>query len=124
MLPMPRRLLFLSHATPQDNDIAKWLATQLAIAGYEVWCDVRQLLGGEKFWNDITEAIDAYAFRFLFVSTIESNRKPGPLRELRLAQETQEKYGLKDFVVPLKADQFPFASTHASIRNLNFVRFD
>lgn len=120
----PRRLLFLSHATPQDSAFAKWLATQLAIAGYEVWCDVTKLLGGERFWKDITEAIDGYAFRFLFASTIESNRKPGSLRELKIALDAQEKYRLQDFVVPLKVDQFPFESTQATIRDLNFVRFD
>jgi TIR domain len=52
-----RRLLFVSHATPQDSVFAKWLATQLAIAGYEVWCDVTKLLGGEKFWSDIAVPI-------------------------------------------------------------------
>ena len=123
-LPSARRLVFLSHATPQDDTFAKWLATQLAIAGYEVWCDVTKLLGGEQFWSDIIEAIDACAFRFLFASTIESNRKPGTLRELRTAVEAQRKHGFKDFVVPLKVDQFPFASTQASIRDLNFVRFE
>lgn len=119
-----RRLLFLSHANPEDNAFAQWLATQLASAGYEVWCDVTQLLGGEKFWDDITEAIDQYAFRVLFASTIDSNRKPGTLRELRIALAAEETHGLKDFIIPLKADQFPFASTQESIRERNFVRFE
>ncbi len=122
--PTSRRLLFLSHATPEDNLFAKWLATQLAIAGYEVWCDITELLGGERFWADIEEAIDAYVFRFLFASTMESNQKPGALRELRLALEAQKKHSLKDFVVPLKVDQFPFVSTQENVRDLNFVRFD
>src|SRR5271154_1588732 len=119
-----RRLLFLSHATPQDSPFAKWLATQLAIAGYEVWCDVTQLLGGERFWRDIAEAIETYAFRFLFVSTQQSNTKDGTLRELNLAVQAQQKHGLKDFIVPLKLDRLPFASTHEIIRDLNFVRFE
>ena len=61
-----RTLVFVSHAAPEDNVFAKWLATQLAIAGYEVWCDVTKLLGGEKFWDDITEAIEKYACRVIF----------------------------------------------------------
>lgn len=81
-----RRVLFLSHATPEDNGFAGWLASQLAIAGYEVWCDVTALLGGERFWSDIEEAIDQATFRFLFVSTLKGNTKPGALRELNLAQ--------------------------------------
>jgi hypothetical protein len=52
-----RRLIFVSHASPQDNIFATWLATQLAIAGYEVWCDTTKLLAGERFWSDITEEL-------------------------------------------------------------------
>ncbi len=123
-LPVTRRLIFISHATPQDNAFATWLSTQLVIAGYEVWCDVTQLLGGERFWNDIGEAIDAYAFRVLFVSTLEANRKPGTVRELDLALAAQKTHGLKDFVVPLKVDQFPFSAMRPPLADLNCVRFD
>lgn len=119
-----RRLLFISHAAPEENEFAKWLAAQLAIAGYEVWCDVTQLLGGEKFWTDIEEAIDDYALRVLFVSTLAGNTKPGTQRELRLAYAAQAKHGVKDFIVPLKIDAFPFASMLESVRDLNCVRFD
>ena len=122
--PVHRRTLFLSHANPEDNAFARWLATQLAIAGYEVWCDLTQLLGGEKFWNDINEAIDGHTYRFLFASTLESNRKPGTLRELNLASQAELKHDLKDFIIPLKVDDFPFASAHPSIRERNFIRFD
>lgn len=119
-----RRLLFISHANPEDNDFAKWLATQLAVVGYEVWCDVTDLLGGERFWSDIQEAIEAHAFRMLFVSTRESNQKAGTLRELELAHAAQAKHQLRDFVVPLKVDNLPFDSAHETIRGINHVRFD
>jgi hypothetical protein len=123
-VPAPRRLIFVSHATPEDNGFAAWLASQLVIHGYEVWCDRTELLGGEKFWKDIDEAIDQHAFRVLFASTLHSNQKPGTLRELKLAFDAQTKHAIKDFLVPLKVDQFPFASTDERIRDLNFVRFD
>ncbi|MEW8458806.1 MAG: toll/interleukin-1 receptor domain-containing protein, partial [Candidatus Thiodiazotropha endolucinida] len=95
-----------------------------AIAGYQVWCDVTELLGGGKFWDDITEAIDSYAFRFLFVSTLEANRKPGTLRELDLARKAQKRSSLKDFIIPLKIDAFPFASMEKGLQDLNIMRFD
>jgi hypothetical protein len=119
-----RTLLFLSHATPEDNGFASWLATQLANAGYEVWCDVTKLLGGEKFWDDITDAVENYTFRFLFASTLHSNRKQGALRELNMALKTEEATKIKDFIIPLKVDQFPFKSTQDSVKDRNFVRFD
>lgn len=119
-----RTLLFLSHATPDDNTFAKWLAAQLANAGYEVWCDVTKLLGGEKFWDDITDAVENYTFRFLFASTLHSNQKQGTLRELNMALKAEEETKIRDFIIPLKVDQFPFASTQDSIKDRNFVRFD
>jgi len=119
-----RRLLFISHATPQDNSFAIWVAAQLANAGYEVWCDVARLLGGEVFWNDITEAIEQHAFIVLFCSTLHSNQKPGTLRELEIALDVEAKRGVNNFLVPIKVDQFPFESTQSSIRDRNFVRFD
>lgn len=122
--PPSRSVIFISHATPQDNTFAAWLAAQLAIAGYEVWCDVTKLLGGEAWWSDIDQAITDATFRLLFASTLEANRKPGTLRELRLAFDTQKKHGIKDFVIPLKIDGFPFASMQQSLQDLNCVRFD
>lgn len=124
LAPPVRSVIFLSHANPQQNTFATWLTTQLAIAGYEVWCDTTKLLGGERFWSDIEEAIDAHAIRFIFVSELESNRKAGTLRELRLAMEAQEKHKLRDFIVPLKIDAFPFEAMQKPLADLNIVRFD
>ena len=50
--------------------------------------------------------------------------KPGTLRELKMAQDAQEKHGLKDFIVPMKIDEFPFRSMQDTIQDLNMVRFD
>lgn len=125
MPPQPERcVLFLSHATPQDSAFARWLATQLASAGHEVWCDVTQLLGGETFWNDINDAIEKHTFRLLFASTLHSNSKQGTLKELRIAADVEKRLGLRDFIVPLKVDAFPHESTHEIIRERNFVPFE
>lgn len=40
--PKPeRRLVFISHANPEDNPAAAWFATQLTLLGYDVWCDLK-----------------------------------------------------------------------------------
>lgn len=52
-----RCLVFISHANPEDNEFASWLGTRLTAAGYKVWADVLNLLGGETFWRDIGNAI-------------------------------------------------------------------
>src|SRR5208282_1379420 len=36
-----RRVVFISHANPEDNPAAAWFATQLTLLGYEIWCDLK-----------------------------------------------------------------------------------
>lgn len=119
-----RGVIFLSHATPQENTFALWLAAQLVSVGYEVWCDLTELLGGERFWRDIEDAIKNHTFRFLFVSTLLTHQKPGAQRELNLAFEAQAALGLSNFVIPIKLDQFPFEAMDERLRELNIMRFD
>jgi hypothetical protein len=37
---LARDKIFISHATPADNDFTKWLALKLIGLGYSVWCDI------------------------------------------------------------------------------------
>ena len=46
---LERRTVFISHANPQDNDVARWLGTRLAAEGYEVWSDITKLIGESNF---------------------------------------------------------------------------
>ncbi len=43
-----RNVIFISHATPDDNEFTRWLGLQLAQEGYSIWSDVTKLLGGES----------------------------------------------------------------------------
>lgn len=94
-----RTILFLSHANPDDNEFARWLALQLAAEGYAVWCDLTKLLGGEQFWQDIQGTIQHRTIRFLFVLSRSSNAKSGTLDELTLAQAVEKRLKLNDFII-------------------------
>ena len=63
--PRTPDMVFVSPAKPEDNDFARWLALQLANEGYPVWCDLTRLLGGEKFWEDVQNAITNRTVKFL-----------------------------------------------------------
>lgn len=118
-----RQILFVSHANPEDNEAALWLTTQLVSMGFQVWCDLTDLLGGEKFWDDITVAIEHHTFKFLFISTEASNRKQGTLRELTVAMEVAERNRLRNFVVPLRFDSLAFGESYQCLKDLNFIQF-
>jgi hypothetical protein len=74
-LPRPadakRPLVFISHATPQDNEFVLWLGTRLTPLGFEVWADILKLRGGQD-WTELLEAaLNERAAKVLLVATPE-----------------------------------------------------
>lgn len=116
-----RDILFVSHANPEDNDFARWLALRLAAEGYAVWCDLTELLGGEDFWKEIEDVLRQRAVKFLFVTSHSSTHKDGVLQELAEAKEVAKGSKLKDFVIPLHIDD---CKTNIEIKRLNYISFD
>lgn len=116
-------MVFISHANPEDNDFARWLALQLANEGYPAWCDLTKLLGGEKFWEDIQNAISSRTIKFLFALSRHSNQKSGTLDELNCALALEKKLGLKDFVITLKLDDLPYDDVYINIQRRNHIDF-
>ena len=106
---MLRDTLFISHATPEDNEFSIWLASRLEMLGYKTWLDKNYLLGGEHMWQDIQEQIQNHAAKVLFVysSHINDDRgilKEGIQKELYYAESIAKQNSLKDFIIPLNID--------------------
>jgi hypothetical protein len=80
---------------------------QLARRGYRVWSDLTGLLGGEDFWQEAERAIREQTAKFLYVLSRVSNQKPGPLKELHVAEAVARSERLHDFIVPLLIDDLP-----------------
>ncbi len=118
-----RDLVFVSHANPEDNQFCLWLSLQLAREGYPIWLDLKHLLGGEDFWNEIETTIRQRAIKVLYVLSQTSNVKPGVLKELALAQTVAKVNSFRDFVIPLKIDDIPHADINIDIHRLNAIPF-
>ena len=104
-----RDTLFISHATPQDNDFAIWLASRLETLGYNTWLDKNKLLGGEKMWTDIQTEIRDNAIKILFVYSTNicdanGNLKDGIDREISYAESIAKDNNISDFIIPLHID--------------------
>jgi len=106
-----RDSIFISHATPEDNDFTIWIASRLEMAGYKVWIDKSELLGGEKFWKEIDFVIRNNANKVLLVYSkhICYEKQPGNLKdgindELELSKSVGKREHLKDFIIPLNID--------------------
>ncbi|HEY0427489.1 MAG TPA: toll/interleukin-1 receptor domain-containing protein [Pyrinomonadaceae bacterium] len=118
-----REVLFVSHAYPENNEFALWIALKLATAGYPVWCDLTHLLGGEDFWKDVEKIIRHKAVKVLYVLSRVSNEKEGTLQEVAVAKEVAKKHGLKDFIIPLLVDDLPRSEINIELKRINSISF-
>lgn len=99
-----RRLLFISHANPEDNAAASWFATQLTLMGYEVWCDLKNTHGGESnFWLKVQQTIENDAAKFIFILSDISRdfaKKKGIYKEVQAADNLRR----ENFIIPLRIE--------------------
>lgn len=111
-----RKKIFISHATPEDNDFTIWLASRLELLGYEVWIDKNGLVGGEKFWETIDNVIRNEAIKFLLVysknifqkdtygNPTAGKLKDGVYKEFSFAESIGKQNNINDFIVMLNID--------------------
>ena len=118
-----RRVVFISHANPEDNEFASWLGTRLTAAGYEVWTDVLNLVGGETFWRDIGEVIREEAAVVIVALSRASYRKDGVLDEIALSVSTGRRLNKKQFIMPVRLDDLPFSDFPEQLIRLNAIDF-
>lgn len=110
-LSLSRRTIFISHATPGDNDFVHWLSFKLMAAGYEVWSDIGELKGGDSFWTKIEEIIRLKAAKVVFVQSAQAKGRGNLRKEVYLALKVGDNNRLPRFVVPMKIDETPFEDT-------------
>lgn len=101
-----RDILFVSHATPEDNEFAKWITLRLASEGYRVYCEILNLLGGEDPWKNVQEIIREKTVKFLFVAShVSMQEKTGARKELALAEQVARRENFEEFVIPLSIEK-------------------
>jgi hypothetical protein len=116
-----RSLLFLSHATPEDNEFTRWLAAQLTIAGYKVWFDLDYLRGGDYFWSKVEGVIRHDAIRVVAVVSKTSVAKDGVRNEWDLAVTLEKK--IPGFLIPVRIDDLDFSLLPITIHRKNVIDF-
>jgi hypothetical protein len=122
---MARDTIFISHATPDDNDFVRWLGARLTGHGFKVWADLFELKGGTPFWSTIEEALKHHAIKVIFVvsqSSVDPNRG-GVRNELSVADSLKKVLKDSDFIIPVRIDDTPFSDLPIQIHQLNTIDF-
>ncbi|WP_167631589.1 toll/interleukin-1 receptor domain-containing protein [Mariprofundus ferrooxydans] len=118
----PPQIIFLSHATPEDDEFTRWLAGKLACAGYMVWCDLDELNGGDYFWNKIENVIRNESARMIAIVSNASYTKDGVRNEWDLGITIEKT--IPGFVIPVRIDNFDFGKLPITIHRKNVIDFN
>lgn len=113
-----RDTILITHANPQDNDFARWLAGRLAVAGYKSWVDVRALRGGDDFWDKIEHVLRNEAIKQIVVVS-EHIGKQGVKKELALGDVMRRKLDDPEFMVPIRIADIDFGDFPTEILRQN-----
>ena len=121
-----KKLIFISHAQPEDDYLAIWLASKLRLLGYDVWVDKDNLKKGDAFWNEIELKMKNESLRFIpLVSQAyidkSLNKNTGVFLEVSLSKVISKK--IQNYVLPLKVDGCSFDDFPISILPLDTIDF-
>jgi hypothetical protein len=118
-----RKLIFISHANPEDNEFTLWLASRLTAAGFLVWSDVTKLFGAELFWDDIEDAIRNHAAKVIVALSRTAQQKAGVLDEIAVAVSVERTKNIERFIVPIRIDNLPFDEVKPNLTRKNIIDF-
>lgn len=120
-----RDVVFISHATPEDNDFVRWLGARLIGLGYNVWADVFELKGGTPFWRSIEEAIRQRAVKVIYVASTASvdPARSGVRNEVMAASVMGSKLEDAQFIIPVRRDKVDFGLFPIQVSQLNAIDF-
>lgn len=116
-----RKTIFISHATPGDNEITQWLGLRLMREGYSVWFDIDKLRVGNDFWKVIENQIRNEAAKFIIILSKVSVDREGVLNELAVAKKVAKQIG--GFIIPVRADDLSYDDIPIEINRLDVADF-
>ena len=114
--------LFISSVI-EDSPFSDWLIRKLTAAGYAVWHERLNLLGGEIYPNDVDEVIKNKTFRMIALYSNNSLQNLEVMRQRTLALSIGREQKA-NFVIPINVDGIDFNQLDNVTKLLNFIPFE
>lgn len=118
-----RKVVFISHGSPEDNEFTSWLGSRLTAAGYEVWTDLTRLIGGEPLWSDINVAIRQHTVKLIVVLSRIGVEKEGVTTEIDIGKAVAKRLQDNRFIIPVKIDDLPYDEVMPQMMGRNIINF-
>lgn len=117
-----RTVVFVSKATPGDDEFVLWLAPKLEAAGYTVFSDILTLEPGDRWRSVITSTLQTRATKMLLCCRDTTLAAPGVLEELEIATDLTKELKDQRFIIPLRLEPFKKVFGIGGLQYIDFVR--
>jgi hypothetical protein len=117
-----RSILFISKATPGDDEFALWLAPRLEAAGYEVFADILTLEPGTRWRKEITGTLQNRGIKMLLCCRDASLASDGVQEEIGIATDLVKELNDPKFIIPLRLAPFKKVFGIGELQYVDFVR--
>jgi len=101
-----REIVFISKATPEDDEFVLWLAPRLEAAGYTVFADILTLEPGDRWRRQITETLQNKAVKMLLCCRDATLNKIGVQEEIGIASDVAKELKDPRLIIPLRLEPF------------------
>lgn len=120
-----RDSIFISHANPQDNYFATWLAGKLALLGYKVWVDKKAIKHGNYFTLDYEKELNDNASVFLAVITQQYMQKINTPDSGVLNELTKARHFKQDIIkIPLMVQPISYGELPSGLLGVDACNFE
>ncbi len=117
-----RDVVFISKATPGDDEFVLWIAPKLEAAGYKVFADVRALEGGDRWRKEITDALQSRAAKMLLCCSDETLAREGVQEEIEIALDLAKSIPDPKFIIPLRMKPYRKLFGIGGLQYIDFAR--
>src|SRR5438309_4150691 len=101
-----RETIFISKATPGDDEFVLWLAPRLESAGYVVFADILSLEPGDRWRKQVTSTLQNKAVKMLLCCRDATLEKNGVQEEIGIAEDLVKELNDSRFIIPLRLEVF------------------
>jgi hypothetical protein len=117
-----REIVFISKATPGDNEFALWLAPRLEAAGYTVFADILSLDGGTRWRKEVTKTLQEQAIKMLLCCRDSTLACDGVQEEIGIASDLVKQLNDPKFIIPLRLEPYKKIFGIGELQYIDFVR--
>jgi TIR domain len=121
-MSIARTVVFISKATPGDDEFTLWLAPRLEAAGYTVFADIVTLEPGDRWRKQITATLQTRATKILLCCRDATLARDNVQEEIGIALDLAKELPDPRFIIPLRLEPYKKVLGIGELQYIDFVR--